>query len=119
MPRNSFILWLALHSHLQTKDRWFNWKLTDSEVCVLYVIVRRRTLAICLSLVIFSKGVWMEVLKAINVHGEPPGQRKKVSWFQRKVDSKSLLSRMRTIAFVLCLYDLGSKERFEFSTTTF
>ena len=35
IPRRSFILWLALHNRLPTRDRLSKWAVCETDVCVL------------------------------------------------------------------------------------
>lgn len=35
LPRHSFIIWLALHNRLMTREKLFDWGVANSNVCAL------------------------------------------------------------------------------------
>ncbi|XP_050229139.1 uncharacterized protein LOC126678280 [Mercurialis annua] len=87
VPRHSFIAWLAVKNKLRTRDKLKRWGTIDIDDCM-------------------TGSIFKKVLRACLINREVANWRREWSWFSRKTMGKSILAKIRRIAFMCVIYNI-------------
>ncbi|XP_050219776.1 uncharacterized protein LOC126670147 [Mercurialis annua] len=105
IPKQSFIAWLALKNRLRTKDKLMKWGCIDNDICVFcnrgpesinHLFFRCN----------ITSGIFKSVMLACNINREIVNWRREWSWYSRRIRGKSLLAKVRRLAFVCTIYQI-------------
>ncbi|XP_050217749.1 uncharacterized protein LOC126668603 [Mercurialis annua] len=103
VPRHSFIVWLAIKKKLRTKDKLRRWGCVGNDICVLCgeetETIEHLFFSCQVSAIIFQK-----VLQACLINRNVLVWRRECSWFSRRAAGKSLMARLRRVAFACSVY---------------
>ncbi|XP_050229214.1 uncharacterized protein LOC126678354 [Mercurialis annua] len=105
VPKHSFIAWLAVQNKLRIKDKLKAWGSIDNDICGLCNVAVETIDHIFFECSV-SLMVMQRVLQNCNINRNVLSWRREVAWFSRKTMGKSVLARVRRIAFVSSIYNI-------------
>ncbi|XP_050211980.1 uncharacterized protein LOC126662137 [Mercurialis annua] len=105
VPKHAFISWLAIKHRLKTRDKLFKWGVINDDKCV-FCNGETETVEHLFFNCAISKSIMRKVLQCCLINREVFRWRRKWSWMANKAVGKSLLARVRMIAFNCCIYHI-------------
>jgi hypothetical protein len=85
-PRANFILWLACHGRLATKDRLLKYGMIDNNTCCF--CTKEETLNHLFFECESLKSVWKEILRWTQINHIPDGWHSEVKWLSQQTKGK-------------------------------
>ncbi|XP_050222728.1 uncharacterized protein LOC126672820 [Mercurialis annua] len=105
VQKHAFILWFAIKHRLKTRDKLFNWGVINDDKCVFCNGITETVEYLFFDCAI-SKSIMKKVLQCCLINREVFRWRREWSWMTKKAVGKSLLARVRRVAFNCCIYHI-------------
>ncbi|XP_019236644.1 PREDICTED: uncharacterized protein LOC109216874 [Nicotiana attenuata] len=108
IPRWKFILFLALHDRLQTRDRVAKWSLVEDSSCTMCE-EDPETIEHLFFGCTMTEQIWSNILKWQGIKRRAKGWAEEVRWAEMNVKGKSAKSHMYRICLAACVYHIWHK----------
>lgn len=103
-PRANFILWLACHGRLSTKDRLCKYGMIDDKSCCF--CSEEESMNHLFFACDNSKRVWMEVLQWVQIRHDPSDWPNELHWLIRHTKGKGTRATVLKMAIAETIYEI-------------
>ncbi|CAK8562587.1 unnamed protein product [Lathyrus sativus] len=103
-PRANFILWLACHGRLATKDKLLKYGMIDNNECWFYA--KEETLNHLFFECESLKNVWKEILRWAQINHTPGSWHSKVKWLIQQTKGKGVRAAVIKMEISETIYEI-------------